>query len=106
MYDDNRGVVEPLNETGQYGEGLIIRGKHVVILDDLKSSTYLHRMIGEGMMLEPQIAFAVSSKSFVDIKNNYNLMVRACLTYLHNAYCLVVCSNQLSVKICLIMCIY
>ena len=61
FHDDRRGVGEPLNETGQFGDGLIIRGKQYVILDNLTSSTYLHRMLGEALMLEPELVFAESN---------------------------------------------
>ena len=47
LYDDSRGVGEPLNETGQTGEGLIITGVHVAILDNFVNSTIYHRIIGE-----------------------------------------------------------
>ena len=47
LYDDSRGVGEPLNETGRSGEGLIITGVHVAILDNVVNSTLYHRIIGE-----------------------------------------------------------
>ena len=75
LCDDSRGAGEPLNETGQYGEGLIIRGKQYVILDNITSSTYLHRIFGEGLMLEPELAFAESAQSFNDTQNSYNMLV-------------------------------
>ena len=75
LYDDKRGVREPLNETGQFGEGLIIRGKHFLLLDTLASSSYLHHMFGEGLMLEPELAFTESTESFDDMKNKYDLIV-------------------------------
>ena len=39
LYDDSRGVREPLNEPGINGKGLIIRGKYLLILDTV---TILH----------------------------------------------------------------
>ena len=50
-YDDRRGVGEPLNEPGVDGKGLIVRGRHIVILDNIQNSTFYHRMLGEVMML-------------------------------------------------------
>ncbi len=44
-----------------------------MVLDNLTSSSVLHRMIGEQMFLEPQLTFAEASSS--DISKNYNLMV-------------------------------
>ena len=71
LYDDNRGVGEPLNETGQNGDGLIIRGKHFLILDSIDNSTYCQRMIAEKLMMTPQLAFTKSSVS----RDEYNLKV-------------------------------
>ena len=39
VVDDRRGVGEPLNEPGVDGKGLIIRGRHVVIVDNVENST-------------------------------------------------------------------
>ena len=52
MYDDNRGVVESLNEPGVDGKGLIVRGRHFVILDNIDNSTFYHRMLGELLMMK------------------------------------------------------
>jgi lysosomal alpha-mannosidase len=71
LYDDKRGVGEPLNETGLLGEGLVIKGKHWVILDDQANSTYNHRMLAERIMLEPQLSFIYNSSNS---KQNYSLM--------------------------------
>ena len=43
LYDDSLGVGEPLNETA-FGEGLVVRGKHVLILESplLRKSCHLY----------------------------------------------------------------
>ncbi len=75
LCDDSRGAGEPLNETGQFGDGLIIRGKQYVILDAFNTSTYLHRMFSEGLLLEPEQVFAESSRTFNETQHQYNLIV-------------------------------
>ena len=57
LYDDDRGVGEPLNETGVSGEGLVIRGKHLLILDTIDNSAYAQRMVAEELMMTPELAF-------------------------------------------------
>ena len=56
LVDDKRGVAEPINETGQFGDGLIIRGKHYIILKP--SLNARHRSLGEEIMMSPSIAFS------------------------------------------------
>jgi len=82
LYDDSRGVGEPMNETGVDGDGLIIRGKHHVILDDLKDSTHHHRLAGEHLMLKPLMVFIRSEGTYKDYTDHYLTKVRA--TYLHS----------------------
>ena len=43
LYDDRRGVGEPLNETGIDGLGLRVRGKLQVFLETPANSARLHR---------------------------------------------------------------
>ncbi|CAI8046007.1 Lysosomal alpha-mannosidase, partial [Geodia barretti] len=71
LYDDSRGVGEPLNETGQTGEGLIITGVHVAILDNFVNSTIYHRIIGEDLMLRPQYPITPSNLSYADWISKY-----------------------------------
>ena len=44
--------MEPLNEPGVDGKGLIVRGRHIVLIDGIDNSTYHHRMLGEMMMMK------------------------------------------------------
>ena len=47
LYDDFKGLGEALNEKGQFGEGLIVRGYHYVLLDNYQNSTFYHRTLGQ-----------------------------------------------------------
>lgn len=47
FYDDGRGLSEPLDEPGQFGDGLITRGVHYVLLDNYENSTIYHRLLGQ-----------------------------------------------------------
>ena len=42
--DDGKGLDQARNEPGQFGDGLIVRGFHYVILD---KSTLCHRLLGK-----------------------------------------------------------
>lgn len=55
LHDDNRGVDEPLMELGQYGEGLVVRGKHLLVLDTPEASADVHRKLALQQYLSPQI---------------------------------------------------
>ena len=57
LHDDKRGVAEALNEPGLDGQGLIIRGRHYVMLSNVSNSTTTHRMLGEALMLKPYQVF-------------------------------------------------
>ena len=47
FYDDGKGLDEPLDEPGQFGDGLITRGVHYVLLDNYENSTIYHRLLGQ-----------------------------------------------------------
>ena len=78
MYDDNRGVVEPLNEPGIDGKGLIIRGRHLVVLDTVEDSNIYHRKLGEMLMLREYPLFVRDSGPPSDFMQKYYTNVRMC----------------------------
>ena len=57
FHDDSRGVGEPLNETGQFGDGLIIRGSHHMLLTPVSEAAREHRTLGERLYMAPSIVF-------------------------------------------------
>lgn len=63
LYDDSRGVGEPINETGIDGKGLVIRGQHAVMLESVDDSPAKHRLLGEAMLLRPYHMFVRDSAS-------------------------------------------
>lgn len=67
LHDDKRGVGEPLNEPGVDGKGLIIRGRHIVVVDNVENSTMYHRMLGELLMMREYPLFV----SDADDPKNY-----------------------------------
>ena len=55
LADDWKGVEEPLNETGQFGDGLIVRGKHYLLLTSPSKAAYYHRILAEEIYMAPSI---------------------------------------------------
>lgn len=53
QYDDNRGVGEPLNETGLDGNGLIVRGTHRLTIDPPAAAGAARRTALNDMMFRP-----------------------------------------------------
>ncbi|XP_029636473.1 lysosomal alpha-mannosidase [Octopus sinensis] len=72
LFDDGRGVGEPLNETGVDGHGLIIRGKHLLYVDTKENSTVFHRHQAIENFLHPTIAFAELKMSPKEWKDKFN----------------------------------
>lgn len=55
LYDDYRGVGEPLLEPGTYGEGIVVRGRHLLLLDTPQDSADLHRTLALQEYMSPQV---------------------------------------------------
>nr|XP_056703983.1 lysosomal alpha-mannosidase [Euleptes europaea] len=58
LYDDNRGVGEPLLEPGIYHDGLVVRGRHLILLDTAESSAEQHRLLAQQEFMAPQLVLA------------------------------------------------
>ena len=67
---------EVLNEPGVDGKGLIIRGRHFILIDNVLNSTVYHRMIGEMLMLKEFPLFYPDSTPPNDYIQKYTTNVR------------------------------
>ena len=64
----------PLNETGQFGSGLIIRGRHWVVFDTIAQSAATHRILGEKLLLRPVLSFARVSNTIASTSKSYSAL--------------------------------
>ncbi|NXY52722.1 MA2B1 mannosidase, partial [Callaeas wilsoni] len=58
LNDDNRGVAEPLDEPGDDGQGLVVRGRHLVLLDTAATAADQHRPQAQEMVTSPYVVLA------------------------------------------------
>ena len=58
MYDDGFGVDEALNEPGRDGRGLVVRGKHWLVIGSASSIPQRHRSLAYEMLHSPVLTFA------------------------------------------------
>ncbi|NXW96875.1 MA2B1 mannosidase, partial [Larus smithsonianus] len=58
LYDDNRGVGEPLLELGADKQGLVVRGHHLVLLDTVESAADRHRLLAQELFMAPYAVLA------------------------------------------------
>lgn len=72
LYDDYRGVGEPLNETSDiFPEGLVVRGRLLLSLDRPASAADAYRPLGQEVVLQPLLTFTEG-----DLHPNTELEVR------------------------------
>uniref|UniRef100_A0A3Q1GUL4 Alpha-mannosidase n=1 Tax=Acanthochromis polyacanthus TaxID=80966 RepID=A0A3Q1GUL4_9TELE len=58
LYDDVRGVAEPLNETSDiFPEGLVVRGRLLLSLDRPPHAADAHRPLAQEVVLQPLLTF-------------------------------------------------
>ncbi|XP_032775635.1 lysosomal alpha-mannosidase isoform X2 [Strigops habroptila] len=53
LYDDNRGVGEPLVELGADKRGLVVRGRHLLLLDTVQAAADGHRLRAQELFMAP-----------------------------------------------------
>ncbi|CAF4709512.1 unnamed protein product [Rotaria sp. Silwood1] len=71
LHDDRLGVGEPLNETA-YGEGLVVRGRHFLIVEPPASSARYHRVGSQRLFMHPIATFALTQQDY----NSYSAAYR------------------------------
>ena len=62
LYDDSMGVDEALNETA-YGKGLVVKGKHILVVDRPADSARLHRTMAQQLYMHPLATYALPNTS-------------------------------------------
>ena len=70
LCDDALGVGEPLNETA-FDTGLVVRGKHFLILDDPSTSALSHRVASQYLFMHPLATYALPHLSYADYITKY-----------------------------------
>jgi lysosomal alpha-mannosidase len=70
LYDDALGVGEPLNETA-FGEGLVVRGKHYLIVETPAESAAYHRIGSQRLFMRPLATFALPAMPYANYSAAY-----------------------------------
>lgn len=70
LHDDAFGVGEALNEPGVDGHGLVVKGKHYLLVSDISSAAPKHRKLAEKLFMAPLLSF-VSIKSVKQYISNF-----------------------------------
>jgi len=73
LNDDSVG--EHLNETGQFGDGLIVRGSNLLVVDTIENSAKIHRSVGEEMLLPAMMIFHRGTTTPEEYAQSYNTEV-------------------------------
>jgi lysosomal alpha-mannosidase len=71
LYDDKLGVGEPLNETA-YGQGLVVRGRHALILEPPTTSALIHRVSAQRIYMHTLSTYALPQLSYAEYSNKYH----------------------------------
>lgn len=77
--DPSSGMKEPLNETA-YDKGLVVRGKHLLIIDTPDDSAFLHRTNAQQFFMQPIPTFSLTNLSYA----NYSATHRQTWSALEN----------------------
>ncbi|CAF3180606.1 unnamed protein product [Rotaria sp. Silwood2] len=71
LHDDSMGVGEALNETA-YGKGLVVSGKHILLVERPEDSARLHRVDGQQLFMHPLATYSLpNTPSYANYSNIY-----------------------------------
>ncbi|CAM5998738.1 unnamed protein product [Sphagnum balticum] len=62
--------VKPLNETA-FGQGLVVRDKHFLILEPPPNSALIHRVGAQQLFMQPVAAYAFPTTSYANYSGAY-----------------------------------
>jgi len=65
-----QSLAEPLNETA-FGQGLVVRGKHLLVLDTPTNSAAIHRTQAQQFYMQPIATYALTNLSYANYSTNY-----------------------------------
>ena len=65
LHDDSLGVGEALNETA-YGKGLVVTGKHYLLIDHPSTSARLHRAAAQQLYMHPLATYSLPNTSYAN----------------------------------------
>jgi len=69
-WDDKLGAHEALNETA-YGEGLVVRGRHILLLEPPALSAGYHRVGSQRLYMHPLATYAVTQQAYAEYSVAY-----------------------------------
>ena len=70
LTSDQSSLAEPLNETA-YGQGLVVRGKQLLILDTPDNSAFVHRTNAQQFFMQPISTFCLTNLSYENYSTSY-----------------------------------
>ncbi|CAF1037159.1 unnamed protein product, partial [Didymodactylos carnosus] len=70
LYDDSLGVGEPLNETA-YDTGLVVRGRHWLIIETPEKSALSHRVVAQDLYMAAIPTFSLIKSTYEEYSQNY-----------------------------------
>ncbi|XP_053907882.1 lysosomal alpha-mannosidase [Cuculus canorus] len=75
LYDDGRGVGEPLLEPGATQQGLVVRGRHLILLDPVESAAERHRLLAQELVAAPYTVLAAGEGlSFGRVRQEFSAL--------------------------------
>lgn len=68
--DDSLGIGEPLNELA-FGQGLVVRGRHLLIVEQPSSSALVHRVTAQRLYMHPFATFGLTQQTYANYSANF-----------------------------------
>jgi lysosomal alpha-mannosidase len=70
LHSDNLGMGEPLNEMA-FGQGLVVRGKHFLVLEIPTNSARIHRVSAQQLYMQPTATYALPTTPYANYSSTY-----------------------------------